>query len=180
MAETEDYFANIDAVEPRKRRLSRLETTNALKRIAKERQGFNENWTSGRISFMKTYPVKKFPKWFAKPGDNVFMQVSIRPITGKTSPDAPIAGLEKLEVYYRYVKIIAEKPPKKESKEEVKDEDKTEKEEFDPGRKIMETTDWTGSVLSSSSIARSFYKLIKAIGQQKLERMMSRIRKDKE
>ena len=179
MPESSDIFANVDAIEPRKRRLSRLDTTNALKRIAKERKGFAENWTAGKISFMKTYPVKKFPRWFGNPGDNVHMQVSIRPIPGKTARDAPVAGLAKLEVYFRYIKIIAEKPPKPEAKEEIKEEDRTEVEEFDPGRKIITFTDWTGSVLSSSSLARSFYKMIKVIGQLKLERMMKRIRKDK-
>ena len=119
MPESVDIFANVDAVEPRKRKLSRLDTTNALKRIAKERKGFAQNWTAGKISFMKTYPVKKFPRWFGKPGDNVQMQVSIRPIPGKTAPDAPVDGLAKLEVYFRYIKIIAKKPPKKEVKEGV-------------------------------------------------------------
>jgi hypothetical protein len=70
-------------MELRKRRLSRLDTKRVLLSIVKKKRDWDQNWVSGKMSFMKTFPVKTYPKWFADSKANVFLQVSIRLIPGK-------------------------------------------------------------------------------------------------
>jgi len=178
MAEEKDYFGNTEAVPLGKRRLSRLNVKRVLQRISRKRNGWEQGWTTGKISFMKTYPVKYFPASFAKKNENVAIQVSIRLVLGNTGKGAPVPGLKGLEVYFRYLKTIV-KRPEKEEREEVAEEDRDESVEFNTGRNITQTTEWTGSYLSSSEMARQFYQLIQAIGEQKLERIVERTRKRK-
>ena len=173
-----DYFEKTNAMPLGKRRLSRLNTKRVLQKISNKRTGWEQGWTTGKVSFMKTYPVKTFPRSFAKVSDDVFIQVSIRLVLGKTAKDAPILGLKGLDVYYRYLKRIVVRP-EKEEREDVEEADRDEKIEFSEGRNITEYTEWVGSHLSNSQMARQFYQLIKAIGKSKLERIISRTRKRK-
>lgn len=170
-----DYFENVTAFELRKRRLSRLDTKRALSNIAKKRNGWDQGWTTGKISFMKSFPVKKYPRWFAYPQDNVHMQVSIRLIPGKTAKDAPIIGLKGLEVYYRYIRFIAQK--KEPEKSDLPEEERDEFDEFEKKEYIVQTTEWTGTHLSESNLAKSFYQLTKSIGINKIKRILERTRK---
>jgi len=171
-----DYFENTDAMPLGKRRLSRLNTKRVLQKISNKRTGWEQGWTAGKTSFMKTYPVKTFPRSFAKTSDDVFIQVSIRLVLGKTAKDAPIIGLKGLDVYYRYLKRIVI-IPQKEEREDVDEEDRDEEIEFSEGKNITEYTEWVGSYLSNSNMARQFYQLIKAIGKSKLERIVARTKK---
>ena len=173
-----DYFEKTNAMPLGKRRLSRLNTKRVLQKISNKRTGWEQGWTTGKVSFMKTYPVKTFPRSFAKVSDDVFIQVSIRLVLGKTAKDAPVLGLKGLDVYYRYLKRIVVRL-EKEEREDVEEADRDEKIEFSEGRNITEYTEWVGSFLSNSQMARQFYQLIKAIGKSKLERIISRTRKRK-
>jgi hypothetical protein len=177
MEEEVDYFSNIEAMPPGKRRISRLETQRVLKSIAKQRRGFEVGWTAGKASIMKTYPIKRYPKWFADPGKDVEIQVAIRPIPGKTSKNALIPGLSALEVYYRFKKTLAK--IKTEEKENIAEEDRTEEYEFDSGKDIVEFSEWRGSILISSSIANMFYRLLSAIGAYKVEGIIKRLNRKK-
>lgn len=172
-----DYFDHTEAMPLGKRRLSRLDTKRVLTRIARKRNGWEQGWTTGKVSFMKTYPVKTFPKFFAKKSDKVDIQVSIRLVLGKTAKGAPVPGLSGLEVYYRYLKTIVVKP-QLEEKEGVKEEDRDEAVEFETNN-ITEATEWVGSYVSTSEMARQFYQLIQAIGEAKLERIVERTKKRK-
>ena len=125
---------------------------------------------------MKTYQTKSYPRWFAKPGDNVHIQVSIRLIPGKTSEGAPVEGLQSIEVYYRFLKIIA-LIDKKTEEEELPEEERTEFQTFSTGKDIVEVSDWMGSSLQSSQTARLFYSLLQAIGIDKVKRVLNRARK---
>jgi hypothetical protein len=169
-----DYFGNVDAMQLGKRRMSRLETKRVLKSIARQNKGFDTGWVDGSASFMKSYPIKQFPSWFAKKGDKVEIEVSIRLLLGDTPEECPIKGLSGLEVYYRFKKTLAK------IKTEVADvdaEEKTEAEQFDSSRDIVETSEWRGSVLVSSSMAIMFYRLLQAIGEDKVQKVMNRIKK---
>jgi len=178
MAEKEkDYFENVKAMPLGKRKLSRLNTKRILQRIAQRRSGWDQGWTAGKISFMKTYPVKMFPRTFANPGDDVKIQVSIRLVLGKTAKEAPVSGLKGLEVYYRFLRTIVI-IPEKETKESALEEEQDEQTEFSTGRSITEETEWVGSYLSNSSMAKLFYKMLSAIGVDKLNRLVKRV-KDK-
>jgi len=172
-----DYFENTNAIPLGKRRLSRLNTKRTLQKISKKRNNWEQGWTTGKVSFMKTYPVKTFPRSFANPNEEVSIQVSIRLVLGNTAKNAPVVGLKGLEVYYRYLKVIAVKEKKKEDKEDIPEEEKDEFIEFSSERSITEYTEWVGSYLSNSQMARQFYQLIKAIGQSKLKRIIERTRK---
>jgi len=171
-----DYFGNTEAIPLGKRKLSRLNVKRVLQRIARKRSGWEQGWTTGKISFMKTYPVKIFPSSFAKKNENVAIQVSIRLVLGKSAKDAPVPGLAGLEVYFRYLKTIVVKP-EKEEKEDVKEEERDESIEFATGKNITQSTEWIGSYLSSSEMARQFYKLIKMIGIDKLKRIIKRTKR---
>lgn len=178
MAEKEkDYFARIEATPPGKRRLSRLNVKRVLQRIGRKRTGWEQGWTAGKVSFMKTYPVKIFPRWFANRGESVSMQVSIRLVIGKTVKEAPVPGLTGLKVYYRYLKTIVV-ISKKKAKDEVPESERDERIEFSTGRNIVEKTEWIGSHLSNSSLAKSFFVMLKAIGMEKLKRLVKKM-KDK-
>ena len=171
-----DYFESTEALPLGKRRISRLDNKRVLQRISRKRNGWEQGWTTGKVSFMKTYPVKKFPRSFAQPNEKVDIQVSIRLVLGKTAKGAPVPGLKGLEVYYRYLKTIVVRPDREE-KEGTKEEDLDESVEFNTGRNIDQTTEWVGSYLSSSEMARQFYQLIQAIGESKLERIVERTKK---
>jgi len=176
----EDYFQSVEAMELGKRRMSRLDTKRVLQSIAKQRRGYDVGWVSGQASFMKNFPTNKFPSWFAKRGDKVDLEVSIRPVLGDSPKECPIDGLSGLEVYYRFKKTLAKIKPKEENQNaELDEENKTEKEQFDSSRDIVEITDWRGSILVSSSMAVMFYKLLQSIGESKVRRVMNRI-KDRE
>jgi len=175
MATSDDYFETVPAIEPGKRRLSRLDNNRILKAISKRKKGYALNWTSGKISFMKSYHTKIFPRWFGKPTDNVHIQVSIRLIPGKTSPDAPVNGLHSIEVYFRFLKIIAV-IDKGTEKEDLPEEERTEFQTFSTGKDIVETTEWIGSTLKSSQAARLFYSLLRAIGIEKVKRILNRVK----
>jgi hypothetical protein len=177
MPEAEDYFKHVASVEPGKRHLGRLQNNKTLNNIAKKRSGYELDWVSGKASFMKSYRTKNFPRSFASPSDQVFIQVSIRLIPGQTEKDARIPGLKSLEVYYRYSKLIA-KIDKSKIKDDLKEEERTEKEEFDSGKDIVETTDWMGSTLNSSQTAKLFYDLLESIGMDKVQSVMKRINKE--
>jgi len=173
---SEDYFKNIEAMPLGKRRMSRLEVKRVLKSIAQQRKGFDLNWISGTAAFMKSYPVKQFPRWFATVGDKVEIQVSIRLIPGKTAEGCEIPGLSGLEVYYRFKKTLAKIKPKEEQVNEIPEDQRTEAEEFDTRRDIVELTDWRGSILISSSMAVMFYRLLRSIGINKVEKTLARIK----
>jgi len=174
MPTSEDYFENITALEPGKRHTSRLDNNRILKAISNRRNGYELNWTIGKASFMKSYKTKIFPRWFANPGDNVHIQVSIRLLPGETAPGAPVFGLSGIEVYYRFLKIIA-LIDKGTEKEELPEEERTEFQTFSTGKDIVEATQWEGSVLHCSQAARLFYNLLQTIGLDKVKKVMDRI-----
>jgi hypothetical protein len=171
----EDYFGKVQALPLGKRRLTRLDTKRVLQRIARQSKGWDEGWTEGKFSFMKSYPTKTFPRNFAKSGDKVHLQVSIRLVLGQTAKDAPVAGLKGLEVYYRYMKTIAV-INKKDPKDDVDEEERDESIEFETTN-INQATDWVGTLVSESEMARSFYRLISSIGESKIERIIQRMKK---
>jgi hypothetical protein len=176
MPEKKDYFENIQAVDPGKRHMGRLENNRILKAISKKRRGYELNWTSGKVSFMKSYETKVYPRSFASPNEKVFIQVSIRLITGSTSQGAPVSGLKGLEVYYRFLKTVAV-IEKKKDKDDIEESEKTEESEFSTGKNIVKTTGWQGSSLYSSQTAKLFYDLLESIGIDKVKGIMERITK---
>ena len=178
MNKEKDYFQEVDALEPGKRRITRLENNKILKSISKKRNGYELNWVSGKISFMKSYKTDIFPKWLAQHGDNIYIQISIRLIPGETAENAPVVGLHGIEVYYRFLKIIVILPEKEEKKESEECE-KTEHDVFDSEKRIAETTPWMGSVLYSSQMAYPFYELLKSIGIEKIKSVLTRVTEKK-
>lgn len=178
MPEDKDYFESVDALDPGKRHTDRLENNRILKAISKRRRGYELDWVSGKASFMKTYETKIFPRWFANPKDKVLIQVSIRLITGKTSEGATVAGLKGLEIYYRFIKVVAVIEKKKD--DETPEEERTESQQFSTGRNIVENSKWMGTSLYSSQTARLFYNLLSTIGIDKVKGVMERITKNKE
>ena len=176
-----DYFHSVEAMQLGKRRMSRLETKRILKSIARQNRGFDIGWVSGQASFMKSYPVRSFPSWFAKKGDKVDMEVSIRLLLGDAPKECPIKGLSGLEVYYRFKKVLAKIVPKDGGQnDEVAEEENTEEEQFDRSKDIVETSEWRGSILVSSSMAIMFYRLLQALGMNKVKKVMNRIKKNTE
>lgn len=173
MVDETDYFANTEVLEPRKRRLSRLQNNRILKSICKHIQTSSQNWIVGKLSLMQSYRTKKIPRWFGNPQkDEVYMQVSLRLIPGKTAQDAPVPGLNGIEVYYRFFKVLAVK--NKPDPEKPTEEEATEQQVFESNKYISEVTEWTGSILRSSETARAFYQFISSIGRDKILRMLSR------
>lgn len=171
-----DYFGDVEAMPLGKRRMSRLETKRVLKSIAKQHKGFDVGWTSGSASFMKSYPIRMYPSWFAKKGSKVNIEVSIRLLLGKAPEESPIEGLAGLEIYYRFKNTLAKIKPKEGSQTSGSEEDNTEEEQFDQSRDIVETSEWRGSVLVSSSMAVMFYKLLQSIGEDKVKKVMKKMK----
>jgi hypothetical protein len=176
MPEKEDYFKNVETIDPGKRKMDRLQVNSILKSISKKKSGYNLDWVSGKASFMKQYRTTDFPKWFAKYGDEVYLQVSIRLILGETPDEAKIKGLKGLEVYYRFLKMVANIDKSSEASG-LEDEEKTEEEEFSIGKNIVETTDWVGTNLYTSQMAQMFYDLLESIGLDKVQNVMNRMTK---
>jgi hypothetical protein len=71
--------------------------------------------------------------------------------------------------------LIIEK--KKISKDDIAEEEKDERYEFEDPKKIVETTEWKGTYLSASEMARAYFKLLNSIGRSKIERILERTRR---
>ena len=95
----------------------------------------------------------------------MYIQVSIRLILNDKRK------ISALEIYYRFKKDAI----KTNLIEKTEDKDKTEEIEFEQVRDFAKLTDWRGSLLISSSMAKMFHKLLDAIGMNEIEKIIERM-----